>query len=93
MAGTHKTSNYYVRANNTATADSGIQVQDLTIRNQNTQLTLGTTAAGDFLSSRSFRGLEQHLGETPVTMAVEGRRGIARGYHNPGEQSEEGDRI
>jgi len=59
------------------------QVQDLTIRNQNTELTTGSTLAGDFLSRRTYQGLEQHLGETPVSLAVEGRKGIAKGYHNP----------
>ena len=34
----------------------------------------------EYLSSRSWRGLEQKLGETPVTKAVDGRKGIAAGY-------------
>jgi len=29
---------------------------------------------------RSWQGLEQNLGETPVSKAVEGQRGIAMGY-------------
>lgn len=32
------------------------------------------------LAERSFQGLEQQLGETPVVRAVQGRRGIAIGY-------------
>lgn len=36
--------------------------------------------AADFLASRSWQGLEQKLGETSVTTAVEGRKGIAAGY-------------
>ena len=36
--------------------------------------------AGDFLASRSYQGLEPRLGETPVALAIEGRRGVARGY-------------
>ena len=35
---------------------------------------------GEFLASRSWRGLEQKQGETPVTKAVDGRKGIAAGY-------------
>ena len=31
---------------------------------------------GSFLQTRSWQGLEQKLGETPVTMATEGRSGI-----------------
>ncbi|KAL4237095.1 Diphthamide biosynthesis protein 2 [Mactra antiquata] len=36
--------------------------------------------AGEFLELRSWQGLEQKLGETPVTKAVEGQKGIAMGY-------------
>lgn len=32
------------------------------------------------LAERTFQGLEQKLGETPVIRAVQGRRGIAIGY-------------
>ncbi|RMX51186.1 hypothetical protein pdam_00004083 [Pocillopora damicornis] len=40
----------------------------------------------EYLASRSWRGLEQRLGETPVTQAVEGRTGIAAGYlHEKGQ--------
>ncbi|CAD5123911.1 DgyrCDS12219 [Dimorphilus gyrociliatus] len=40
--------------------------------------------AGEFLENRSWRGLEQKLGETPVSEIKEGRRGIALGYtHEP----------
>ncbi|WAR24696.1 DPH2-like protein [Mya arenaria] len=45
-------------------------------------LTVATQAesAGEYLGMRSWQGLEQKLGETPVTKAVEGQRGIAMGY-------------
>ncbi|KAH3697607.1 2-(3-amino-3-carboxypropyl)histidine synthase subunit 2-like [Dreissena polymorpha] len=45
-------------------------------------LTVATQAqsAGEYLSMRSWKGLEQKLGETPVTRAVEGQKGIAMGY-------------
>lgn len=51
------------------------------LRNQT--LTVANTAAS-FLSERSWRGLEQKLGETPVVKAVEGRRGIAIAYEEEG---------
>uniref|UniRef100_A0A452GWE0 Uncharacterized protein n=1 Tax=Gopherus agassizii TaxID=38772 RepID=A0A452GWE0_9SAUR len=38
--------------------------------------------AASFLESRSWRGLEQQLGQTPVTKAVPGRRGIAIAYED-----------
>ena len=39
----------------------------------------------EFFSSRAWKGLEQKLGETEVSSAVEGIRGIAAGYSH--EQS------
>ncbi|KAF9171445.1 Diphthamide biosynthesis protein 2 [Mortierella sp. AD011] len=57
--------------------------KDLTVRNKNTSVaTLMSSAAGEYLQSREFRGLEVHLGETPVELATEGRAGIARGYNS-----------
>ncbi|GJJ73355.1 diphthamide biosynthesis protein 2 [Entomortierella parvispora] len=54
---------------------------DLTVRNKNTSVaTLMSSAAGEYLQSREFRGLEVALGESPVELATEGRAGIARGY-------------
>ncbi|EMP34177.1 Diphthamide biosynthesis protein 2 [Chelonia mydas] len=38
--------------------------------------------AASFLESRSWRGLEQQLGQMPVTKAVPGRRGIAIAYED-----------
>uniref|UniRef100_A0A8C8RZS4 2-(3-amino-3-carboxypropyl)histidine synthase subunit 2 n=1 Tax=Pelusios castaneus TaxID=367368 RepID=A0A8C8RZS4_9SAUR len=38
--------------------------------------------AASFLESRSWRGLEQRLGQTPVTKAVLGRRGLAIAYED-----------
>lgn len=37
-----------------------------------------------FLESRSWRGLEQQLGQTPVSKAAQGRRGIAIAYEDEG---------
>lgn len=38
--------------------------------------------AATFLESRSWKGLEKQLGQTPVTKAVAGRRGIAIAYED-----------
>ena len=35
---------------------------------------------GEYLSNRSWQGLDQQLGETPVVKAVEGQFGIAAEY-------------
>uniref|UniRef100_A0A665WRM6 2-(3-amino-3-carboxypropyl)histidine synthase subunit 2 n=1 Tax=Echeneis naucrates TaxID=173247 RepID=A0A665WRM6_ECHNA len=40
--------------------------------------------SASFLAERSWHGLEQKLGETPVVKAVEGRRGIAIAYEEEG---------
>jgi diphthamide biosynthesis protein 2 len=56
--------------------------KDLTVRDKNTSVaTLMSSAAGEYLQSRQFQGLEVKLGETPVELATEGRAGIARGYN------------
>ena len=44
---------------------------------------------GEFLSGRGWQGLEQKLGETPVTKAERGRAGIAGGYQGEGQQQED----
>eukprot|EP00049_Salpingoeca_infusionum_P019323 m.361384 g.361384 ORF g.361384 m.361384 type:complete len:576 (+) comp19562_c0_seq1:294-2021(+) len=46
---------------------------------RNTTSTVAEYGRG-FLSSRTFQGLEQRLGETPVAKAVKGRKGIAISY-------------
>ena len=38
--------------------------------------------AEEYLHQRSWQGLEQQLGETPVTKAVQGQKGIAMAYEN-----------
>ncbi|XP_009876947.1 PREDICTED: diphthamide biosynthesis protein 2, partial [Apaloderma vittatum] len=42
--------------------------------------------AASFLESRSWRGLEQQLGQTPISKAVQGRRGIAIAYEDEGRE-------
>uniref|UniRef100_UPI00398E9F0D 2-(3-amino-3-carboxypropyl)histidine synthase subunit 2 n=1 Tax=Pristiophorus japonicus TaxID=55135 RepID=UPI00398E9F0D len=41
-------------------------------------------SAASFLATRSWQGLEQKRGETPVSKAVEGRKGIAIAYEEEG---------
>lgn len=55
----------------------------LVVRNQ-TMTVATTNSAASFLAGRSWQGLEQKLGETPVVKAVEGRRGIAIAYEEEG---------
>ncbi|CAG8442675.1 3357_t:CDS:2 [Funneliformis caledonium] len=68
---------------NTSVENVTDSIKDLTLRNQNTSVsTLLNSAAGDYLKSRTFRGLEQQIGETEIRLAEEGRSGIAKGYAN-----------
>ena len=46
---------------------------------------LHRSGGGEFLLERSWRGLEQKLGETEVKDAVEGKSGIASGYEGEGQ--------
>ncbi|KAG0006909.1 Diphthamide biosynthesis protein 2 [Modicella reniformis] len=56
--------------------------KDLMVRDKNTSVaTLMSSAAGEYLHAREFKGLEVKLGETHVELATEGRAGIARGYN------------
>lgn len=40
------------------------------------------SGAGEFLQSRTWTGLEQNLGKTEVSKAIEGRKGIAMAYED-----------
>ncbi len=52
-----------------------------------TSLTLlHQSGGGEFLLERSWKGLEQKLGEMEVLDAVEGRPGIASSYEGEGQQ-------
>ncbi|GAB1610308.1 2-3-amino-3-carboxypropylhistidine synthase subunit 2-like, partial [Argonauta hians] len=46
--------------------------------------TVEADSAGEFLKQRSWQGLQPRLGETPVTKAVEGSKGIAWKYSHEG---------
>ncbi|THH16089.1 hypothetical protein EW146_g4501 [Bondarzewia mesenterica] len=53
------------------------------LRNQdNTIATLKDSAAGEFLQSRTFRGLETRVGLDAPSVLEQGRSGIARGYED-----------
>ncbi|KAJ1956908.1 Diphthamide biosynthesis protein 2 [Dispira parvispora] len=58
-------------------------MDQMTVRDSQRQVatTLGSTA-GEYFLERTFRGLEQRLGETEASEVQEGRRGIARGYQS-----------
>ncbi|GFT10977.1 2-(3-amino-3-carboxypropyl)histidine synthase subunit 2 [Nephila pilipes] len=43
---------------------------------------LHSKAAGEFLTQRSWQGLEQHLGETPISIVEQGQKGIASKYED-----------
>lgn len=45
-------------------------------------LALNSNFGAGYLSGRSWKGLEQNLGQSEVTLAEEGRNGIAQGYQN-----------
>jgi diphthamide biosynthesis protein 2 len=47
---------------------------------ESTVSTLRDSAAGEFLQSRTFRGLETRAGLDFPSLLVQGRSGIARGY-------------
>ena len=44
--------------------------------------------SAEFLTQRSWKGLEMRRGETPVTKAVEGRSGIASSYTHEAVQNQ-----
>uniref|UniRef100_A0A1I8GFD6 2-(3-amino-3-carboxypropyl)histidine synthase subunit 2 n=1 Tax=Macrostomum lignano TaxID=282301 RepID=A0A1I8GFD6_9PLAT len=57
--------------------ESGAEGQQLVLRNGNLQVAL---PAGNFLSGRSWRGLDPQLGATPVAQLEKGRSGLAIRY-------------
>ncbi|KAJ8375493.1 hypothetical protein SKAU_G00060730 [Synaphobranchus kaupii] len=60
---------------------------DTTVVQRNQTLTVAhNNTAASFLQGRTWQGLEQKLGKTPVVKAVEGRRGIAIAYEEEGKK-------
>ncbi|XP_006819822.1 2-(3-amino-3-carboxypropyl)histidine synthase subunit 2-like [Saccoglossus kowalevskii] len=68
-----------------------IAVSSSAIVKRDDVLTVSTVHAtsAEYLSSRSWQGLEQRLGETSVSQAIEGQKGIASGYANEKSSSKE----
>ncbi|XP_013405912.1 2-(3-amino-3-carboxypropyl)histidine synthase subunit 2-like [Lingula anatina] len=62
------------------TADDSEASSTAVMKRDDALTVANASTAGDFLASRSWQGLEQNLGQTPVTKAVEGIKGIASGY-------------
>ena len=59
----------------------------LFIPNIRTFSVIHESGGGAYLAGRSWGGLEQQLGQTPVAGgAVQGRRGVAAGYEGEGQQ-------
>ncbi|KAI8365398.1 diphthamide biosynthesis protein 2 [Radiomyces spectabilis] len=57
------------------------KLTDLTLRNNERAIaTLLHSTAGEYLRNRTYKGLEQRLGEDEAGEVLEGRSGIARGY-------------
>ena len=75
-----------VRSNETEEEpDSNDENFALTI--QDRRLTnLHKTGGGEYLSQRSWQGLEQNLGESEPAVAQEGQKGIAWGYDGEGKK-------
>ena len=62
-----------------------INVEKKAVMAQQTALAaLHTGGGGQYLAQRSWQGLEQKLGETPLVKAEKGRKGIAMGYDSEG---------
>ncbi|XP_028129062.1 2-(3-amino-3-carboxypropyl)histidine synthase subunit 2 [Diabrotica virgifera virgifera] len=72
-----------VRVLNPEVAENNNGDQTIAVKNDGT-IALGNSGAG-YLAQRTWKGLEQNLGQTEVELAKEGRAGIASKYEN--EQS------
>ncbi|XP_013773032.1 2-(3-amino-3-carboxypropyl)histidine synthase subunit 2-like [Limulus polyphemus] len=68
--------------------DTDESQNDGTVAVRNDMLALSALHANsEFLLNRSWRGLEQKLGETPVAITTEGQKGIASRYEGEGQES------
>ena len=66
--------------------DSNSVIDETSLTNRNEGLTVAHVHTGaGYLQNRSWKGLEQNLGETEVKKAGEGAKGIAMGYENEKE--------
>ncbi|MBN3302346.1 DPH2 synthase, partial [Amia calva] len=76
-----------LRSSSLSSSEPHVTVPGSSLVQRNQTLTVAqTNTAASFLAGRSWQGLEQKLGETPVTKAVEGRRGIAIAYDEEGNR-------
>eukprot|EP01027_Heterolobosea_sp_BB2_P011080 GEZU01016164.1.p1 GENE.GEZU01016164.1~~GEZU01016164.1.p1 ORF type:complete len:176 (+),score=53.91 GEZU01016164.1:186-713(+) len=67
----------------TTTTSSDQTSSALAERNNTTALIASESPAiAYFLQQRTYKGLEQRIGETEVATMVEGKRGIAKGYED-----------
>ena len=70
-----------VSIDNEKDKDFAVSIQDRRITS------IHQNGGGEFLSQRSWQGLEQRLGETKPELAKEGQKGIAWGYENEGNNT------
>ncbi|KAL4261821.1 2-(3-amino-3-carboxypropyl)histidine synthase subunit 2 [Pleurotus pulmonarius] len=89
MTGTYRHAKKYGAATPDIDTLTSSDSTSVVIRSQdNTVARLADSAAADFLSARSYQGLEMRLGEDAPGVLEQGRSGIARGYqddHSGGE--------
>jgi len=62
------------------------QVESNQLLRSNPGVLSALPSASDYLIQRQWQGLSPRVGETPVTVASVGRKGLAAGYCNEGEQ-------
>jgi len=83
--GRYRHAKRYGAAATTSDGDGGPSA--VILRNKdNTIATLSDSAAGQFLQSRSFQGLETRIGQDSPSVLEQGRSGIARGYQDDHRQ-------
>lgn len=76
----------------TETAPVDEASQELVLRAEGTVATLKDSAAGAFLQTRHWKGLEVRSGLDAPSVLEQGRGGIARGYGERSEIGEGGER-
>ena len=84
ITGSYKTPRVPLGGGGGGGGGGGITSTALEVRNMDSNL-----ATGEHFASRTFRGLEQRLGETPVVDTVEGTVGRAWGYAKEPEAAKE----
>lgn len=75
-----------IRNNDTEDVIENTDSKNELVQKSDGALALSSNFGAGFLSRRSWKGLEQNLGQTEVCLAQKGRSGIAQGYLN--EKSE-----